>query len=116
MSKITILQSNSHTGKLTLDINKKIARRKEKIIWKLKRGCGVEHIESIRGKSDPPGSPIPRIWVKAPEPEGGSTNWTGTIREDSPKGEWSYNIKWTATDGSTPPVFDPKIIVNTKIK
>ena len=114
MSKITILQSNSRTGKLKLDIVEKIAKRREKITWKLKRGCGVERIESIRGQSDPPGSPIPRIWVKAPEPEGGSKNWIGIIREDSPTGKWKYNIKWTATDGSTPPVHDPKIIVNSK--
>ena len=116
MSEIKILQSNSHTGELILDFHEKIARRKEKITWKLKRGCGVDHIESIRGQSDPPGSPIPRIWVKAPAREGGSGNWKGTIREDSPTGNWKYNIKWKATDGSTPPVFDPKIIVNSKEK
>ena len=116
MSQINILESNSRTGKLKLDLIEKRARRKEKVTWHLRRGCGVDHIESIEGVPESPGKPIPDIWVRNPEPEGGSGNWKGIIRADSPNGRWKYNIKWKALDGSTPPVHDPKIIVNTKIK
>ena len=116
MSQIKILHSDSHTGELILDSDEIEVSRNEKITWKLQQGCGVEYIESIEGVSESPGKPIPDIWVRNPEPEGSSGNWKGTIRADSPDGRWKYNIKWKATDGSTPPVHDPKIIVNTKIK
>ena len=115
MKIITITDSDSNTGWLELGPGGNLgAAPNEKISWHLKNGCGVASITNILEKHSPPASV--NIWSTAPHPDGSSTNWTATIKASAANGdEWNYNIFWKATDGKTPPPFDPKIIVNTAI-
>ncbi len=56
----------------------KLARRKEKVTWHLRRGCGVDHIESIEGDPNLPGSRFLIYGSEPQQPEGSSGNWKGT--------------------------------------
>jgi hypothetical protein len=110
MPQIKIKSSNSNSGVLTLDPEEPRVNHTDHVTWHLETGCGVEYIIYIKAKPS-----NPNIWSKEPTQDGGSTNWQGTISKDAPPGDWNYNIKWRATDGTLPPVFDPKIIVNSQI-
>jgi hypothetical protein len=107
MPEIKIKHGDSETGKLTLDPEEPRAIKSEHVTWHLETGCLVEYIISIEAKPS-----NPNIWSEKPKREGNSTNWQGRINDSPDYAEWNYNIKWRATDGTLPPVFDPKIIVN----
>jgi len=118
MEVITITGSNSTTGKLDVSDNgKTFAPANDKIKWLLANGCGVDSITSMSKKPSPPEDPSVDIWSEPPHQIGGSKNWTATIKSSArPGDEWNYYIYWKAKNGEIPPPFDPKIIVNTKIK
>ncbi len=117
MKIITIEKSDSTTGWLDLGEGGNLgAAPNEKISWHLKNGCGVESITYMSVKPSPPADPSVDIWSDPPHQDGNSSNWTATIKRTAAlRDEWNYNIHWKATDGKTPPPFDPKIIVNTTV-
>ena len=112
MARIKITASNPVTGILTLDDNGRTkVNHNEHVTWHLGNDCGVLSITSISAKLSPPSADI---WSTTPHQDGNSTNWQGTINATAAGGsEWNYNMVWTATNGTTPPPFDPKIILNS---
>ncbi len=113
MANITITRSNSSTGELTLDDHGHThAKKKETIVWKLGKDCGVASIVEIAMKPSPPYPPSTNIFSTAPHRLGSSTNWSAVVSNSAPDySEYHYYIKWIPKSGGDPKTYDPKISI-----
>ena len=111
MATITITGSNSSTGELTLsDHGHTHAKKKETIVWILRKDCGVESIEEIAMAPSPPYPPSLNIFYNPPY-KLSKSNWKAVIGTPPDYSEYNYYIKWIPKSGVNELTYDPKISI-----